>query len=103
MGGIVMSKGRKFTAAEKHFYEKELTLRQEMRKTEEWAEQIINVNNQLAKENKQLKKDFDELKEKYDKLLKYKDMTNYEIETALKTDQMLSGFGAITNNLSKYF
>ena len=98
-----MSKGKKFTAAKKHFNEKEVALRQEMRSIREWSDEVSTVNNQLAKENKQLKKDFDELKEKYDKLLEYKDMTEGDIKTALYKDQMLTGIGAITKNLSKYF
>jgi len=90
-----MGKGKKFTAAEKHFQDKEVTLRQEMRKTIEWSEEIINVNNQLTKENKQMKKDFDELKEKYSKLLEYSNMTEEDIKTALRKDKGMDQFGSL--------
>ena len=90
-----MLKGKKFTAAEKHFQDKEVALRQEMRKTIEWSEEIINVNNQLYKENRQLKKDFDELKEKYSKLLEYSNMTEEDIKTALHKDKVMDQFGSL--------
>jgi len=85
--------GKKFDAHAKHFHEKEVALRQEMRKTIEWSEEIVNVNNQLVKENGQLKKDFDELKEKYNKLLEFKDMTDDDIKTALHKNQVIDQFG----------
>lgn len=94
-----MGKGKKFDAAEKYFYKKEVKLRQEMRKIIDWSDEIVNVNNQLVKENKQLKMEFNDLKEKYDKLLELSKLSEQEVKNLINASNTIVNLGAISKHL----
>ncbi|KLU61858.1 hypothetical protein CEB3_c17760 [Peptococcaceae bacterium CEB3] len=83
-------KGKKFTAAEKHFQEKEVKIRQEMKRYTERIMELIDVNHQLSKENEVLKSLNAEIKEKYEKLLEYSRLEETDIVNALERDKNLS-------------
>lgn len=89
-----MAKGKKFDAAEKHFQEKEIKLRQEMR---EMQRQVSKSNTCLAKaldENEKLKQENAKLKVENDKLLKLCKLSESELQELLsvsRAKQSLSG------------
>lgn len=95
-------KGKKFTAAEKHFREKEVKMRQEVRQYKEWFEEVCSVNSHLAKENEQLKKENADIKEKLQKLLEYSKLTENDITTALHKDEMLTKFSGLLKGMARY-
>jgi predicted nuclease with TOPRIM domain len=88
-------KSKKFDAAEKHFYEKELKLKQQVKHYEERDGILINENERLSKENRKLQTEVSELKDKYNKLLEYSKLSDVDIKNALKRDQSV-------NNLSTF-
>lgn len=85
-------KGKKFTAAEKHFREKEVKLRQEMQRHKEWLIEVSSVNSQLLKENEQLKKENAALKAKYEKLLELSKLSDGDVKAALRANNAVDMF-----------
>lgn len=75
--------GKKFDAHKKHFEEKELKLRQQLRNMQIWVDEISNTNIQLVKDNERLKKEHDIMKETYEKMLELSKLSNEEIQSLL--------------------
>lgn len=99
-------KGKKFNAAEKHFQEKEVILRQYANKYKEWFIETNNVNSQIVKENEQLKKQNADITEKYKQLLEYSKLSEDDIMRTLKKDKALeqiSGIINTANSFERYF
>ena len=95
-------KGKKFDAAEKHFQEKEVKLRQEMREIKEQDSLIGDRNIQLIEINEKLEKENADIKEKLQKLLEYSKLTENDITTALHKDEMLTKFSGFLKGMARY-
>jgi hypothetical protein len=95
-------KGKKFDAAEKYFQEKQVKLRQEVRQHKEWFAEVSNVNSQLVKENEQLRRENADIKEKYEKLLELSKLSENDIKTALRKNDIMDQFSLIFRDMSRY-
>ena len=80
-------KGRKFSAAEKHFKEKEVKLRQEISWYRDSLQQYQNKYVVCNEELTVCQKELTELKERYHKLLDCSKLSEDDIITALKKDK----------------
>lgn len=94
-------KGKKFDAHRKHFEEKEIALRQETRRNVEFAEKLLEENNNLLKENNRLIEENTEIKMKYEKLLEYSKLSEEDIQKALKRDKSLEQVSNLMNIASR--
>jgi hypothetical protein len=94
-------RGKKFNAAEKHFKEKELELRKEMKRYIDFADEIKVANSLLFKENEKLKIENTEIKMKYEQLLEYSKLSEDDIQRALKRDKSLEQVNSLINMASR--
>ncbi len=78
-----MPKGKKFDAAEKHFYEKEQKLRQRIKFLDGVINQMNEEWNILQKENKQLKLDNEKLTEANSQLMKIQNLSEEDVQALL--------------------
>jgi predicted nuclease with TOPRIM domain len=92
-------KGKKFDAAEKHFQEKELKLRREMRQIAERMTEVSSINSQFAAKNKVLEKENAEIKERYRKLLEYSKLSESDITAALKRDKAVTQLAGLVDGM----
>ena len=99
---MICLKGKRFDAAEKHFHEKEVKIRQEIRQYIEWMAEVNSVNSQLTKENEQLKKENADLKEKFEKLLEHSKLSESDITTALYKDKALTKLSDMMGAMERY-
>jgi predicted nuclease with TOPRIM domain len=98
-------KGKKFNAAEKHFQEKEIKMRQETTFYKNRMKDLEISNTLLIEKNKQLTKENVDIKSKYDKLLEYAKLSEIDIMTALRKDKTIEQLGTlmnITKHMSRY-
>ncbi len=92
-------KGKKFNAAEKHFLQKEVKIRQELREMKEWYEDICNVNSQLVEENNALRHELSELLDRYNKALEYSKLSESQILNAIKKDNSIVSLTEILSTM----
>lgn len=89
-----MPKGKKFDAARKHFEEKEVMYRQEIRQLEFEMKSIQEKDEKLEAENKALKKELVKLKLKCDALMKYGKLSEADVQSLIdysNASSVLSG------------
>lgn len=91
-----MPKGRKFTAAEKHFREKEEKLLKENRRTLETLNKAVEAVADLKKENDALKAEVESLKEQVAFFADKADMSPEELKRLIESQRRL---GAAANIL----
>lgn len=92
-------KGKKFNAAEKHFQQREVKIRQELREMKEWYEDVCNVNSQLIKENTALGHELSELLDRYNKALEYSKLSESQILNAIKKDNSIVSLTEILSTM----
>lgn len=92
-------KGKKFNAAEKHFQQREVKIRQELREMKEWYEDVCNVNSQLIKENTALRHELSELLDRYNKALEYSKLSESQILNAIKKDNSIVSLTEILSTM----
>lgn len=97
-----MSKGKKFSAAEKHFQEKEIKLRKEV---EYWKCQNI----EQAKRAKQLEQELEEAKSTIqsqsdwiERLLQYTELSLEDIKKACEKDKRMAEVAGMMFGVSKF-
>lgn len=85
-----MAKGKKFTAAEKHFYDKEIYYRKEVRRLEEALAAAQVTIEDLRAENASLSHELVKLMNERDEALKLSDLSLEEIQRHIKATQNVS-------------
>ena len=95
-------KGKKFDAAEKHFHEKEVKLRQEMRECREEVASVRERNIQLIENNEKLEKESADIKEKFQKLLELSKLSENDINSLLKTNEVAGMYAGFLKGISRY-
>lgn len=80
---MTMPKGKKFDAAEKHFYEKEQKLRQRIKFLDGVINQMNEEWDKLQKENKQLKLNNEKLAEANSQLMKIQNLSEEDVQELL--------------------
>lgn len=82
-----MAKGKKFAAAEKHFHEKEISYRKEIRKLEETLAVAQVTIEDLRVENASLSHEFVKLMNERDEALKLSNLSIEELQKHIKSTQ----------------
>lgn len=85
-----MSKGKKFTAAEKHFLEKENQYRKEIRRLDEALAKALTANVTLAKKNVSLQEELTKVAAERDEALKLSNLSTEELQRHIKATQNVS-------------
>lgn len=88
-------KGKKFNAHERHFKEKELKLKKEIKHLKDLHQDIYSENRVLLLQNEKLEKDNMELKIKYEKLLKYSKLSDDDMIKALERDESVNRISSV--------
>ena len=88
-------KGKKFTAAEKHFNEKLEKINREMKALKDENRKLIKRNAYLEKRNAALTESINNLVEDNEKLMKYSNMTEEELKNAKERDRALANVESI--------
>lgn len=92
-------KGKKFNAAERHFKDKEVVMRKELRTAKEWLAEVCNVNSQLLEENKALRHELTMLMERHNKLLECSRISDSQLTTVIKAGQYTSVLTELFNSI----
>lgn len=96
-------KGKKFTAAEKHFQEKEAKLRKEMNDWRtvaiERAEDIVELEEEL----RQAKSTIAQQKDWIERLLQYTELSLDDIKAACEKDKAMAACADLLPGASKFF
>jgi len=95
-------KGKKFDAAEKHFHEKEVKLRQEMRECREEFISIRERNIQLLENNEKLEKENADIKEKFQKLLELSKLSENDIKALLRVNEVAGIYSGFLKGMSRF-
>lgn len=97
-----MPKGKKFDAAEKHFYEKEQKLRQRIKFLDGVINQMNEERNILQKANKQLKLDNEKLAEANSQLMKIQNLSEEDVQELLAHTKHLNKVCETMEAMSEY-
>lgn len=93
------SKGKKFTAAEKHFEEKAVVLRREAKRAQEHAHALLKENGLLRQQVDSLQQQTLQQQEWIERLLEYTELDQKDIVAACNKDksmgQLLSMMGIV--------
>lgn len=84
-----MSKGKKFTAAEKHFNEKLEKINRETKALKEENRKLLERNEYLEKRNSVLSLSIGNLVEDNKKLMEYSNMTDEDLQNAKEKDKAI--------------
>ncbi len=91
-----MSKGKKFTAAEKHFNEKLEKINRETKALKEENRKLRERNEYLEKRNSVLSLSIGNLVEDNKKLMEYSNMTDEDLQNAKERDRTLANVDSIS-------
>ena len=94
--------GKKFSASEKHFQEKELRLRREINRLELVVGELIHKNVEITEDNKRLLKENTIITAKYNQLLEYSKLSDEDMKQAVKRDIAVASLFGTMSALSKY-
>lgn len=101
-----MAKGKKFTAAEKHFFEKEIKYQKEIQQLKETIKEMKQKKNAELGRIHELEVENDTLKQHNERLLKYMDLNESDIKLACQKDKELAStlkmLNIFTGNMRAY-
>ena len=94
--------GKKFTAAEKHFMEKEAKLRKELKYAYDRAHAAEKEVTELREENAQLRKKIEELNSSKEEILAFSKLSKDDIDTLLEQAHNFKNFGDLLGPISRF-
>ncbi len=100
-----MPRGKKFNAAEKHFNEKEMRLRRDLRIAEEKARDYRKWNEQLTEANRFLKEENERLQAANDVLRSVASLSDSDLKTLLdkaRNEEKLTGMISLLGGMSHF-
>ena len=93
-GGCILT-GKKWSAAEKHFGEKEQDLRSKAMKVEAERNQLKEINKKLLNQVDMQRVEIDRLNEWVDRLLEYSELSREDISKACERDKSIASMGEL--------
>ena len=85
-----MAKGKKFNAAEKHFEQKCVEWRKQIRELEHQISELYRKLVDTRDENSKLKMENEELRQQNIALMELKDMSNEDVRTLIKSKESVN-------------
>ena len=98
-----MPKGKKFDAAEKHFEQKCVEWRKQIREVEYKNKELWQKISDVCDENEKLKIENERLKQQNETLIALKDMSNEDVRTLIKSKESLNNLSGIFDAMGRMF
>lgn len=98
-----MSKGKKFTAAEKHFEKKCIEWRKRIRELEQANKVLHQKNCDNIDEIQKLRMENEYLKQQNDMLMEIKDMSVADVKTLVESRETVKNASSLFNAMIKSF
>lgn len=99
-------KGKKFTAAEKHFVKKEAEYRKELQRKSETIVQMNAIQTELVWNNQKLQDENAQLKDWIERLLQYTELSEADIKKVCEQDkrrgEAMTNFMGLFDTMGKY-
>lgn len=96
------NKGKKYTAAEKHFHKKEVKYQHAMKRLSESIQQCKEENEQLKKQNECLQAQVNHLQSQVDTLIEISKMSEDEYNKFLKDNERARKVASTLSALSQF-
>ena len=98
-----MPKGKKFNAAEKHFEQKCVEWRKQIREVESKNKELWKRISDVCDENEKLKIENERLKQQNETLMALKDMSKEDVRTLIRSKESVNKLSGMFDAVSRMF